>query len=229
MSLASRSNTFGWWLKNHSNSVTKEFEQQLGRFNEETYKMLAAGEDVEKARAKIEAMVGPSGFMLFRTSDHGALFRISRPKEESDPVSGRQSAVRDPDDGAGHPRQPVCALAGVNLRRRKRKNLCRVRQAVVALWSVRQREGYGALPPCSIESSSSWWPRRLNEIRGSRQFGSPIVDLHAFFMIYSRSAPAGQDTDVRLKPDLRMRSHERTRMVESTERGGDPADLRGLR
>ncbi len=53
--------------------VTKAFEQQLGHFDHETYKSLAAGEDTEKVRKKIEAMVGPSGFMLFRTSDHGAL------------------------------------------------------------------------------------------------------------------------------------------------------------
>jgi uncharacterized protein (DUF302 family) len=56
--------------------VAKAFEQQLGQFNEETYKSLAAGEDVEKARAKLEAMVGPSGFMRFRTSDHGSLLRL---------------------------------------------------------------------------------------------------------------------------------------------------------
>ena len=30
-----------------------------------------------------------------------------------------------------------------------------------------------------------------------------IVDLRALFMIYSRSASVKQDTDVRLKPDLR--------------------------
>ena len=56
--------------------VAKAFEQQQGQFNEETYKSLAAGEDVEQARAKLEAMVGPSGFMRFRTSDHGSLLRL---------------------------------------------------------------------------------------------------------------------------------------------------------
>jgi uncharacterized protein (DUF302 family) len=63
--------------------VTKAFEQQLGKFNEDTYKSLAAGEDVEKARAKLEAMVGPSGFMLFRTSDHGALLRLVGQKKKA--------------------------------------------------------------------------------------------------------------------------------------------------
>jgi uncharacterized protein (DUF302 family) len=63
--------------------VTKVFEQQLGQFNEETYKTLAAGEDVEKARAKLEAMVGPSGFMLFRTSDHGSLLRLVGQKKKA--------------------------------------------------------------------------------------------------------------------------------------------------
>jgi uncharacterized protein (DUF302 family) len=63
--------------------VTKAFEQQLGQFNEETYKSLAAGEDVEKTRAKLEAMVGPSGFMLFKTSDHGALLRLAGQKKKA--------------------------------------------------------------------------------------------------------------------------------------------------
>jgi uncharacterized protein (DUF302 family) len=63
--------------------VTTAFERQLGRFNEETYKSLAAGEDVEKVRAKLEAMVGPSGFMLFRTSDHGFLLRLVGQKKKA--------------------------------------------------------------------------------------------------------------------------------------------------
>jgi uncharacterized protein (DUF302 family) len=63
--------------------VRKAFEQQLGQFNPEVYKSLAAGEDTEKARAKIEAMVGPSGFMLFRTSDHGALLRLAGQKKKA--------------------------------------------------------------------------------------------------------------------------------------------------
>ncbi len=63
--------------------VTQAFEQQLGQFNEETYRSLAAGEDVEKARAKLEAMVGPSGFMLFRTSDHGSLLRLVGQKKKA--------------------------------------------------------------------------------------------------------------------------------------------------
>jgi uncharacterized protein (DUF302 family) len=57
--------------------VTKSLEKQLGRFDPEVYKALAAGEDPEKVRPRIEAMAGPSGFMLFRTSDHGALLRLA--------------------------------------------------------------------------------------------------------------------------------------------------------
>ncbi len=63
--------------------VRKAFEQQLGQFNEETYKSLAAGEDVEKTRAKLETMVGPSGFMLFETSDHGSLLRLVGQKKKA--------------------------------------------------------------------------------------------------------------------------------------------------
>jgi uncharacterized protein (DUF302 family) len=63
--------------------VTKSFEQQLGQFNPEVYKSLVAGEDPEKVRAKLEAMAGPSGFMLFRTSDHGALLRLAGQKKKA--------------------------------------------------------------------------------------------------------------------------------------------------
>ncbi len=63
--------------------VTKAFEQLLGRFNEDTYRSLAAGEDVEAARARLEAMVGPSGFMLFRTSDHGSLLCLVGQKKRA--------------------------------------------------------------------------------------------------------------------------------------------------
>jgi uncharacterized protein (DUF302 family) len=63
--------------------VIKSFEQQLGQFNPEVSKWLASGEDAEEVRAKIEAMVGPSGFMLFRASDHGALLRLAGQKKKS--------------------------------------------------------------------------------------------------------------------------------------------------
>jgi uncharacterized protein (DUF302 family) len=63
--------------------VTKAFEQEVGRFNEEIYKSLAAGDDVEKARAKLESMVGPSGFMIFKISDHGSLLRLVGQKKKA--------------------------------------------------------------------------------------------------------------------------------------------------
>jgi uncharacterized protein (DUF302 family) len=63
--------------------VVKGFEKQLGQFDSEVYKALIAGEDVEKVRAKIEAMAGPSGFMLFKTSDHGALLGLAGQKKKA--------------------------------------------------------------------------------------------------------------------------------------------------
>ena len=57
--------------------VTTAFERQLGRFEPGVYQALAAGGDAEGARAKIEAMAGPSGFMLFATHNHGALLRLA--------------------------------------------------------------------------------------------------------------------------------------------------------
>jgi uncharacterized protein (DUF302 family) len=59
--------------------ATEAFEQQLGRFDPEVSKSLIAGEDAGKVRA----MVGPSGFMLFRTSDHGELLRLAGQKRRA--------------------------------------------------------------------------------------------------------------------------------------------------
>ena len=58
-------------------AVTTAFERQLGRFEPDVYKALAASGDAERARAKIEAMAGPSGFMLFDKIDHGALLALT--------------------------------------------------------------------------------------------------------------------------------------------------------
>jgi uncharacterized protein (DUF302 family) len=57
--------------------VTTAFVRQLGRFEPGVYQALAVGRDAEEARAKIEAMAGPSGFMLFATHHHGALLRLA--------------------------------------------------------------------------------------------------------------------------------------------------------
>jgi uncharacterized protein (DUF302 family) len=63
--------------------VIAAFETQLGQFNPEVIKPLVAGGDAEKYRAKIKAMEGPSGFMVFRTSDHGALLRLAGQKKKA--------------------------------------------------------------------------------------------------------------------------------------------------
>src|SRR5262249_22306811 len=63
--------------------LTKAFEEQLGQFDPEVYRSLTAGADANKVRAKIEKMAGPSGFMLFRTSDHGALLRLAGQKRKA--------------------------------------------------------------------------------------------------------------------------------------------------
>ncbi len=63
--------------------VAKVFERQLGRFDPDVYKSLAASGDAEGVRAKIEAMAGPSGFMLFATNDHGALLGLAGQKRKA--------------------------------------------------------------------------------------------------------------------------------------------------
>jgi uncharacterized protein (DUF302 family) len=63
--------------------VAKAIERQLGRFDPDVYKSLAVGGNAEGARAKIEAMAGPSGFMLFGTNDHGSLLRLAGQKHKA--------------------------------------------------------------------------------------------------------------------------------------------------
>jgi len=63
--------------------VAKAFERQLGRFDPDVAKPLIAGGDIEGARARIEAMAGPSGFLLFGTTDHGTLLRIVGQKRKA--------------------------------------------------------------------------------------------------------------------------------------------------
>ncbi len=63
--------------------VTQAFEAQLGKFDGDVRKAATASEDTEEAKAKIAAMAGPSGFMLFGTSDHGALLRLAGQKRKA--------------------------------------------------------------------------------------------------------------------------------------------------
>src|SRR5215470_20291289 len=63
--------------------VQVAFEQRLGRFEPDVYQALAEGGDPAAVRARLEAMAGPSGFMLFGTSDHGRLLRIVGQKRKA--------------------------------------------------------------------------------------------------------------------------------------------------
>jgi uncharacterized protein (DUF302 family) len=63
--------------------VTTAFERQVGRFEPGVYQALAAGGDTERARVKIEAIAGPSGFMLFASHDHGALLHLAGQKRKA--------------------------------------------------------------------------------------------------------------------------------------------------
>jgi len=63
--------------------VAKAFEAQLGKFDADVRREAAGSGDIEEAKAKIAAMAGPSGFMLFGTSDHGALLRLAGQKRKA--------------------------------------------------------------------------------------------------------------------------------------------------
>ena len=57
--------------------VDAALEARMGKFDPAVYEQLRSGADPEAVRARLEGMAGPSGFMLFRTSDHGALLRLA--------------------------------------------------------------------------------------------------------------------------------------------------------
>jgi uncharacterized protein (DUF302 family) len=57
--------------------VTAALEARMGKFDAAVYEELRSGADPEAVRTRLEGMAGPSGFMLFRTSDHGALLRLA--------------------------------------------------------------------------------------------------------------------------------------------------------
>ena len=63
--------------------VTETFERETGQYDWAAYQHLNAGADPDDVRAKIKAMEGASGFMLFRTSDHGALLRLAGQKKKA--------------------------------------------------------------------------------------------------------------------------------------------------
>jgi uncharacterized protein (DUF302 family) len=60
--------------------VAAALEARMGKFDSATYEQLRNTADPAAVRARIQGMVGPSGFMLFRTSDHGALLRLAGQK-----------------------------------------------------------------------------------------------------------------------------------------------------
>ena len=55
----------------------KDFERQLGKYDPAVFQAFRAAQPrAEDARARIEAMSGPSGFALFGTIDHGWLVSL---------------------------------------------------------------------------------------------------------------------------------------------------------
>ena len=63
--------------------VAAALEARMGKFDPAVYEQLQKGADAEVVRARLEKMVGPSGFMHFRTSDHGALLRLAGQKKKA--------------------------------------------------------------------------------------------------------------------------------------------------
>jgi uncharacterized protein (DUF302 family) len=57
--------------------VAAALEARMGKFDPAVYEELRSGADADAVRGRLEGMAGPSGFMLFRTSDHGALLRLA--------------------------------------------------------------------------------------------------------------------------------------------------------
>jgi homoserine O-acetyltransferase/O-succinyltransferase len=63
--------------------VAAAFVRQLGKYDAGPLKELAAGGDAKAVRAKLEALAGPSGLMLFGTQEHGLLLRVVGQKRKA--------------------------------------------------------------------------------------------------------------------------------------------------
>ncbi|MDB5348517.1 MAG: hypothetical protein JWP89_6894 [Schlesneria sp.] len=57
--------------------VTSAFEAQLNPWEPDVLDVLASDGDIKAVSTRMEAMVGPSGFLLFTRIDHGALLRVA--------------------------------------------------------------------------------------------------------------------------------------------------------
>ena len=69
--------------KKRFGEVIAALEARMGKFDPAVYEELRCGADPEAVRTRLEGMAGPSGFMLFRTSDHGALLRLAGQKKKA--------------------------------------------------------------------------------------------------------------------------------------------------
>jgi len=63
--------------------VAKALERQLGTFDPDVRRAATESDDTEAAKARLEAMAGSSGFMLFGTTDHGTLLRLAGQKRKA--------------------------------------------------------------------------------------------------------------------------------------------------
>ena len=119
--------------------VTAAFEEQLGRFDADVYKQLQTGRDPAAVRATIESMVGPSGFMLFKTSDHGSLLRIKeKPRKAIQYLLGNPLfAIEMTQHAIGA--ASLRAAPRAHLRGPGWQDLLRVRSALVTLRTVQRR------------------------------------------------------------------------------------------
>jgi uncharacterized protein (DUF302 family) len=63
--------------------VAREFERQLGRFDRKLIDSHAVSMRAVDAKVRIEAMAGPSGFVLFGKTDFGSLLRRNSQKQKT--------------------------------------------------------------------------------------------------------------------------------------------------
>ena len=63
--------------------VTSDFERQLGKFDPTVLQTLRPNAERTDVRARIEAMAGSSGLMLFDTIDHGTILTILGEKQKA--------------------------------------------------------------------------------------------------------------------------------------------------
>ena len=197
--------------------VANDLVRQLGRFDPEILRLSLACRDPEKARTKINSMAGPSGFMLFGTSDHGLLLGlVGRPRKALQFVVGNPAIALEMTQ---HDlRRPLRPAATPPLSGRTRPNLLGIRQALLPRRPIRQRLHHPHGRPARPET------RGVDSKRTGHRVGAAAIPADVSLLVSRSPVPVPES-----RPDSVQNLHTgRSQALNSPEVAISRAHLHSL-